>query len=336
MRKIEADIIPKLKTIVNQELSYKDLCEAVDIPVKSGNSKIAQLRDLDMYCQIDRIEGTKKYIISEVYDEAVLRELNGNDKYQVVFEASICQMFLENGDNPLYVSYMDMLKGFNEVNYNFPLLCNSSNIQYLDASYSSFPQIGQSAYKILKEWTRDRIERMNARGVAIKRDGFRLYSHFGKATIIHNVKMESEEEKICQQIWNIAVNRIMPEEWNGGWVKLETWERFEKELRKLTLEYFQGQYDDLKKIIILSPPRQSYVKEILKNLYNKNPDLKSINEEAGRKVLESRSKGLIAQKKKDKENFVEIAMKENPKIDIRKKIYNIKDDEEEKEQETED
>ena len=60
MRKIEADIIPKLKTIVNQELSYKDLCEAVDIPIKSGNSKIAQLRDLDMYCQIDRIEGTKK------------------------------------------------------------------------------------------------------------------------------------------------------------------------------------------------------------------------------------------------------------------------------------
>lgn len=327
MRKIEADIIPKLKTIVNQELSYKDLCEAVDIPIKSGNSKIAQLRDLDMYCQIDKIEGTKKYIISEVYDEAVLRELNGNDKYQAVFEASICQMFLENGDNPLYVSYMDMLKGFNEVNYNFPLLCNSSNIQYLDSSYSSFPQIGQSAYKILKEWTRDRIERMNARGVAIKRDGFRLYNHFGKATIIHNVKMESEEEKICQQIWNIAVNRIMPEEWNGGWVKLETWERFERELRKLTLEYFQGQYDDLKKIIILSPPRQSYVKEILKNLYNKNPDLKSINEEAGRKVLESRSKGLIAQKKKDKENFVEIAMKENPKIDIRKKIYNIKDDE---------
>ena len=327
MRKIEADIIPKLKTIVNQELSYKDLCEAVDIPVKSGNSKIAQLRDLDMYCQIDKIEGTKKYIISEVYDEAVLRELNGNDKYQTVFEASICQMFLENGDNPLYVSYMDMLKGFNEVNYNFPLLCNSSNIKYLDSSYSSFPQIGQSAYKILKEWTRDRIERMNARGVAIKRDGFRLYSHFGKTTIIHNVKMESEEEKICQQIWNIAVNRIMPEEWNGGWVKLDTWEKFEKELKKLTLEYFQGQYDDLKKIIILSPPRQSYVKEILKNLYNKNPDLKSINEEAGRKVLESRSKGLIAQKKKDKENFVEIAMKENPEIDIRKKIYNIKDDE---------
>jgi len=329
MRKIEADIIPKLRTIVNQELSYKDLCEAINIPVKTGNSKIAQLRDLDMYCQIDRIEGTKKYIISEVYDEAVLRELNGNDKYQAVFEASICQMFLENGDNPLYVSYMDMLKGFNEVNFNFPLLCNSSNLKYLDASYSSFPQIGQSAYKILKEWTRDRIERMNSRGVAIKRDGFRLYSHFGKTIIIHNVKMESEEEKICQQIWNIAVNRIMPEEWNGGWVKLETWEKFEKEIRKLTIEFFQGQYDDLKKIIILSPPRQSYVKEILKNLYNKNPDLKSINEEAGRKVLESRSKGLITQKQKDKENFVEIAMKENPKIDIRKNIYNIKDDGEE-------
>ena len=291
------------------------------LPVKYGNSKVAQLRDLDMYCQIDRIEGTTKYIISEVYDEAILRELNGNDKYQAAFEASICKMFLENGDNPLYVSYMDMLKGFNEVNYNFPLLCNSENVEYLDESYSYFPQIGQSAYKILKEWTRDRIDKMNARGVALKRDGFRLYTHLGKATVIHNVKIDSEEEKICQQIWNIAVNKIMPEEWNGGWVNLETWEKFEKELKKLTIEYFNGEFDDLKKIIILSPPRQSYVKEILRNLYNKNPDLKSINEEAGRKVLESRSKGLIAQKKKDKENFVEIAIKENPPIDIRKQIY---------------
>lgn len=146
-KRIEPDIIPKLKTIINQKLSYKEICEKTGLPIKYGDSKIAQFRDLDMYCQIDRIEGTKKYIISEVYDEAMLRELNGNDKYQAVFEAAICQMFLDNGDSPLYVSYMDMLKGFNEVNYNFPLLCNSSNIQYLDASYSSFPQIGQSAYK---------------------------------------------------------------------------------------------------------------------------------------------------------------------------------------------
>ena len=284
-----------------------------------------------MYCQIDKIEGTPKYIISEVYDEAVLRELNGNDKYQSVFEASICQMFLENGDKPLYVSYMDMLKGFNEVNYNFPLLCNSANAESIQTelgdSYAAFPQIGQSAYKILKEWTRDRIDRMNARGVALKRDGFRLYSHVGKSIVIYNVQIESEEEKICQQIWNIAVNRIMPEEWNGGWVSLNTWDRFEKEIKKLTLEYFNGQYDDLKKIIILSPPKQSYIKEMLKNLYNKNPDLKKINQEAGRKVLESRSKGLIAQKKKDKEKFVEIAIKENPEIDIRKKLYNIKEKE---------
>lgn len=330
--KIDADIIPKLRTVINQKLSYKELCEQTGLSIKSGNSKIAQLRDLDMYCQIDRIEGTTKYIISEVYDEAVLRELNGNDKYQAVFEASMCQMFLDNGDNPLYVSYMDMLKGFNEVNYNFSLLCNSSNIKYLDDSYSAFPQIGQSAYKILKEWTRDRIERMNARGVALKRDGFRLYAHIGKATVIHNVQMESEEEKICQQIWNIAVNRIMPEEWNGGWVKLETWEKFEREVRKLTIEFFQGQYDDLKKIIILSPPKQEYVKEMLKNLYNKNPDLKAINEEAGRKVLESRSKGLIAQKQQDKENFVKIAMKENPEIDIRKTLYNIKENKEKTEE----
>lgn len=328
-KRIEPDIIPRLKTIVNQTLSYKEICEKTGLPIKYGDSKVAQLRDLDMYCQIDRVDGTPKYIISEVYDEAVLRELNGNDKYQAVFEASICQMFLENGDKPLYVSYMDMLKGFNEVNYNFPLLCNSANVEYLDDSYAAFPQIGQSAYKILKEWTRDRIDRMNARGVALKRDGFRLYSHVGKSIIIYNVQIESEEEKICQQIWNIAVNRIMPEEWNGGWVSLEIWEKFEREIKKLTLEYFNGQYDDLKKIIILSPPKQSYVREILKNLYNKNPDLKKINQEAGRKVLESRSKGLIAQKKKDKENFVEIAIKENPKIDIRKKIYNIKDEESE-------
>ena len=53
--------------------------------------------------------------------------------------------------------------------------------------------------------------------------------------------------------------------------------------------------------------------------------------------LSSRQKfhGFIKFSHKDKENFVEIAMKENPEIDIRKKIYNIKDDEENEEKETE-
>lgn len=320
MSRINEDIIPKLVAIRGREITYKELCREVGIPYTSSNAKAAQLKDLDMYCQIDRIPNTTKYIISEVYDEAVLRELNGNDKYQAVFEAAIYHMFLDNGDKPLYVSYMDMLKGFNEVNNNFPLLCSAANAEKLGDEYAVMPQIGQPTYKILREWTKRKIDRMNARGVALKRDGFRLYAHKNDSIIMYDVPIDSEEERLCQQVWNRAVNAVMPQGWCGGWVYPDVWEAFEQKVAQLTVTYFNGRYDDLKRIVVLSPPQQSYVKEMLQKLYADYPDIKKINDEVYNKILSSRDKRLLIYSDAEKTKFADIAIKENPQIDIREKL----------------
>ena len=62
----------KLNKILNQPLSYKKLCEALNIPTKSGKSKIYQLKDLALYCNIQISSNPKRYTIAEIYDQALI------------------------------------------------------------------------------------------------------------------------------------------------------------------------------------------------------------------------------------------------------------------------
>lgn len=47
--------------------NYKELCEKLNLPVRSGNSKVSQLKFLNYFCDLDK-EGTK-YMFSTVYDD---------------------------------------------------------------------------------------------------------------------------------------------------------------------------------------------------------------------------------------------------------------------------
>lgn len=44
IKEITASIIPKLKAIQGRELKYNQLCEALDIKPKTGNSKPTQIQ----------------------------------------------------------------------------------------------------------------------------------------------------------------------------------------------------------------------------------------------------------------------------------------------------
>ena len=72
----------KLLAIQGQELKYNKLCQALDVPTKVGNAKISQIDDLGMYCRLEQLSGPTRYVVQEVYDGALLAELNGNNKYQ--------------------------------------------------------------------------------------------------------------------------------------------------------------------------------------------------------------------------------------------------------------
>ena len=308
--------INKLKEIMGKPMSFPQICEALNLPNKRGNAKAAQLKELEMYCEMDRVG--KKYIITKVYDMAILGEINNNDKFQKIFEAAIYHELLRNGNKALYLSYMNMLMLFNEVNKNFKYVCNRNLMAELGEEYLDYCKMGEITYKILKEWTKRRLEKMAKRGVILKREGFRVYKRLENGVIItKNAPIDSTFESKCIGIYNKAIESVMPKNWNGEWVSSNVWDRFERKISELTKKVFEGAYDDLKKIIIISPAPQDYIQKKLEKIYKELPELSKINFEACDKILKTTTLDEFSMK--DRKMFIELSIREEPLIDLRDK-----------------
>lgn len=295
---------------------------ALDIPTKVGNAKIAQIDDLDMYCQLERLQGPTRFIVKEVYDNALLAELNGNNKYQALFEAMMYKTLIANGDSPLYLSNMETLELFEEVNENFKIACNKDAMAQLGEDYANFADMGQVAYKILKQWTKRRLEIMELRGIVTTARGFRLYSRVNEYILTTNVAIDSELEKVCQEIYHRAVVEVMPMGWHGEWVGADKWRKFESKIKELVEEEFDGEFYDLKPITIIFPPRKQYLVEVLDKMYSETPELVAINNESCRKILETTQ--LDKYTENERKNLVDISIKQRPEIKL-KKLLNKKE-----------
>lgn len=304
--------------IQGKELKYKQLCQALGVPIKSSNAKTAQLNDLDMYCRLERLYAPTRYIVQEVYDETLLSALNGNNKYQAIFEAALYRELIANGDSPLYLSNMEMLELFEEVNENFRIACNKEMMLQLGDDYACFADMGQVAYKILKQWTKRRIEIMETRGIISTARGYRLYADVDGYIIINNVPIDSEEEKICQEIYHRAVVEIMPPDWHGEWVGLDKWQKFEERIKQLVINKFNGEFYDMKPITIIYPPRKQYLIEVLNKLYSDRPELAAINNESCRKILETTQ--LDKYSDVDRKRLVNISIKQSPELKLKNMI----------------
>lgn len=332
-------IIEKLKAIEGRELKYKKLCEALDLPVKTSNSKRAQLNNLKMYCNLIELDKPKRYLIKQVYDEELkaLGLTNGKNKFQLMFEAAVYQAFLKNDGAPLYFSNMDAIKLFREVNDNFTYACNPESMKLMGEEYEYMPEVGKIIYRILRQWTMRRIDFMHERHTALKETGYRLYKNKEykghKYVTFINVPKDSEMAKQCQAIYNRAVEEIMPEGWGvkdddedelfevesedekekkkSGkyWVPEHLWLTFENRISELVREAFNGQFDTLKPIMILKPPTSEYVKEKLEKMCRELQALTHINAEACQKALTTSQLDHISNDQK--KLFIEINM--NPK-----------------------
>lgn len=62
------------------ELNYKDFCEYLEIPIKTGNSKIKQLKEIDSICKREMTSPTKFKIV-EIYNNP----LNIKDNRRIDF-----------------------------------------------------------------------------------------------------------------------------------------------------------------------------------------------------------------------------------------------------------
>lgn len=287
----EKELLTKLKEIQGEELKYKQLCQKLNLKIKSSDSKKSQLNDLQMYCQLDKLTSPTRYVVKEVYNDTILGLgiLNKNNKYQLLFEAALYQAFLNNNGQALWLSNMEMLKLFQEVNENFSYACNSQAMKKMGQEFMYMAEMSQVVYKILRQWTKRRIEFMAKRDIVILRKGYRLYiqchGKYGPYKVSHNVPIGSEEEKICQEIYEQAVRDKMPEQWEGEWVPDWKWFEFEQYISKLTKERFNNKYCDLRHVTILSPPTEKWLENKLKETYKTIEAITGINEEACHKIL---------------------------------------------------
>lgn len=342
---MDKNIIPKLKAIVGQELKYHQLCEALDIPRLGTRQKANQLKQLQMYCEFEILSKPTRYIVNEVYEAEVkaFEKINGNNKYQMMFDAVVYQTFLENDGKPIYVSTLDMLRLFAEVNENFVYTCSAENMAKLGEDFIYFTEMGQIAKKMLGQWTKDRLDNMAIRSFIVKEKAYRLYTQhkgqYGTFRVRHDVSADSELGKQCMAIMAQAIEEIVPEKYiqkateknkddnNKNkvlWMPLPVYNTLHIRIAQLVQERFNGAYCDLKEISVLKPPEGQWIYKKLTEIYKEMPALHEINAEVCRKILSSTSASLDKFTGNEKKRFIEVNIKPDPKISLKAELEGIK------------
>lgn len=322
--KISRENIKKLAEVAGQELNYRQLCRALEIPERGGTQKAAQLRELQKYCELERIESTQRYLVKQVYNDDILafvEYLDAPDQ-QLLFDAMLYQTFLDNDCKPLHLSNTEMLMLFREVNENFLYTFNRQALNAINKNFVYMNDMSKIVYRILHQWTARRIENLDARHIVFRRYGFRLYRTYeinGKSyTLRKDVRPDSELERKCQKIWATAMTDVLSSRYIGSldspkWMPEAQWNQFEARVGELTTEEFKdsGGYDKLRSISILSCPESSWLQASIDYILRTvgNPAL--INTEAKRKILGTTQLDTICTNSQRQE-FIQYNMTKNP------------------------
>ena len=332
---MDKNIIPKLKSIIGKELKYHQLCEAIGLPRVGTRQKIKQLKELQMYCDFEILTNPTRYIIKEVYENEVkaFSKINGNNKYQMMFDAIVYQIFLENNGRPIYVSTLDMLRLFSEVNENFVYTANYENMARLGEDFIYFTDMGQIAKKMLGQWTNDRIDNMAARSLIVKEKAYRLYTEhygkYGKYRVRHDISIDSDLGKQCMAIMAQAIEEIVPEKYivknekgesRKLWMPLNIYNDLQVRIAQLVYEKFNGEYCDLKEISVVKPPEGEWIHKKLTEIYKQIPALENINAEACRKILNSAAIEFDRFTGAERKRFIEVNIKMNPSISLKNEL----------------
>lgn len=324
----------KLLSIQNQPLNYKALCDNLGLEYKYGNSKSYQLEQLQAYCNLEKLSNPTRYLITEVYDEPILAllDLNANNKFQLLFDSVMYQVFISNHGAPVYLSNIEMLRLFQEVNDNFAYACHTEHMKALGEEYIYMAQMSQTVYRILIQWTKRRIEKMEARNIVTTSQGYRLYEPNYSSKGFYKTKLNvpqktntlpSPLEDWCKEIYKDVGDRVVSPDWKNEWLSEGVWVNFKKELAKAVSEQSNGKYCDLRKVLIVSPPSEHWVQAKLDEMFRNTPALKEINQEACKKILATTQLNINSANEKAK--FIEVNMKPNPPFLIKDRLKEHKE-----------
>ena len=110
--------------------NYKELCVAMDWKIKSGNSKIAQIKELNRYCTYHK-DGNS-FVIDEVFEESDIKECEDiRNKYNKYIEKLILHELSKRKPNKekrtINIAKNTLYKQLYMINQNYNLCRNNIN-----------------------------------------------------------------------------------------------------------------------------------------------------------------------------------------------------------------
>lgn len=178
-----------------QKFSYKQLCEFFHLTPKTGNSKIAQLKQLSQIADIEIVKSPTRYIIHKVYSMPAATSAS-TSQLQGEIEYLIMAMLEANKYKDLYLTNSQLLECLSLVNENFRALKNPKTRKKLPLETASLYPSASKAGEILTKWVKRALERMERKGLILHRMGFCLIlAHERGQTKIEQVPMQSWLER---------------------------------------------------------------------------------------------------------------------------------------------
>lgn len=105
--------------------SYPKMCLELGIKKKGGNARRAQLKEIERYIKLERIEGSKyKKKVVEIYDVPLLKE-DDRGKYNQLVQLLLTDYFAKSNKQVLELTLNDILRLVNLINYNYSLASNN-------------------------------------------------------------------------------------------------------------------------------------------------------------------------------------------------------------------
>ncbi len=242
----------KMFGIVGKEFKYKELCNAIDEPVKTGEAKIKQLTDFNLIARIKKLESPTRYKVIEVYDDALL-PVKGRDKFQAQMEIIILNYLRENNYEDAYISNGKLLQEFALVSENYTTLINEDSRRILalatQGQYDDWDDLLECslrASQLLKLWVDRALKKMEKKGVLFYRKGFCLVKKIDNGVCIENVPLQSDTERRVLKCYYQAYSALgyycSEEDEKLGWVPPQRAYEFKKEFAKCIQSEFGDNY----------------------------------------------------------------------------------------------
>lgn len=285
--------ISKLHGIVGKELKYKQLCEELNLKYKGGDSKIAQLKEVALYCNLQMLTNPTRYRVEDVYDTKLVL-YNNNTILQEEIESLIIELFRLKDFSIMYMTNTQLLMSLYMVNNNYKVLKIPKLRKALEkATGEDYYELYLSAEKsgeILTKWVDRALERMEKRGLILYRRGYiltketkigdcKIYSRYEVPLTTPDEEAPSMEQRV-QGCYRQALAKIGLGKSNG-YIPTHLKADFHRRFNKAIEEEFDGEFNGGYKTKVIIPADPKRVKEFI------NPE-KQLNKEAKRKVGETK------------------------------------------------